>query len=82
MIETHPEEIFIKNVLDVQVDGLRGINRYVIRSMWDVKQEDERGVWYKLVQRVIEDITYTWDEIEQEGGIAEINKQLKECYNV
>ncbi|GIO42454.1 hypothetical protein [Paenibacillus apis] len=79
MTTSQPEEIFIKNVLDVDVDGLRHINRYVIRSMWDVRQEDGR---YKLVQRVIEDITYTWDEIEQEGGIAEINKQLKECYNV
>ena len=74
-----PKEIFIKNILDVDVDGLRQRNRYVVRAMYDVKQPDG---YYKLVQRVIEDVTMTWDEIEEEGGVAEVNKQLRECYNV
>ena len=83
MIESkHREAVFIKNTLDVDVDALNSRNRYIVRAMYDVRQEDERGVWFKLEQRIIEDVTLTWDEIEQEGGIAEINKQLTECYNV
>ncbi|KTS84462.1 hypothetical protein NS115_03795 [Paenibacillus jamilae] len=82
MSELNPQEIFIKNVLNVDVDGLKHKNRYVVRAMYNVRQEDESGVWYKIVQRVIEDLTLTWDEIEEEGGVCEINKQLKECYNV
>lgn len=77
------KEIFIKNVLNVEVDGLRGTNRYIVRAMYDVeKVHPLHGSYYDITQRVVEDITYTWDEIEQEGGIAEIEKQLKECYNV
>lgn len=74
-----PKEIFIRNVLNVDVDGLRHRNRYVVKAMYDVEQPDG---YYKLVQRVIEDVTMTWDEIEEEGGVAEVNKQLRECYNV
>jgi len=80
--QLQPKEIFIKNDLQVDVDGLRHRNRYIVRAMYDVRHEDERGVHYKLEQRVIEDLTLTWDEIEQEGGVVEINKQLKKCYNL
>ena len=73
------KEIFIKNVLDVEVDGLRGINRYVVKAMYDEIQEEGYAT---IKYRTIEDITLTWSEIEEEGGIAEINRQLKEIYNV
>lgn len=76
------EEIFVKNVLDVEVDGLRGTNRYIVKAQYDVRKEDARGVWYELKHKVIEDLTLTWKEIEEEGGVAEINKQFKECYAV
>lgn len=77
------KEVFIKNILAVDVDGLRHRNRYVVKAMYDVRHEDERGEeYYKIEHRVIEDVTLTWDEIEQEGGVAEINKQLKERYNL
>lgn len=77
-----PDEIFIKNVLDVDVDGLRGTNRYKVKAMYDVRREGHSGHYYEIKFKLIEDITFTWDEIEREGGIAEINKQLNECYNV
>lgn len=73
------KEFFIKNILDVDVDAMRQRNRYIVRALYDVEQP---GGFYKLDQRTIEDLTLTWDEIEQEGGIAEVNKQFKECYNV
>ena len=73
------KEIFIKNILDVDVNASRQVNKYIVRSMYDVEQEDG---FYKLEQRVIEDLTLTWDEIEQKGGVGEINRQLKERYNI
>lgn len=65
--------------MDVKVDGLRGVNHYTIKQMFDEVNEEGIAI---IKHRLIEDITLTWDEIEKEGGIAEINKQFKECYNV
>lgn len=73
------QEHFIRNILDCEVDGLRHKNRYIIRAMLDVEQEDGT---YELEQRVIEDVTITWDEIEEKGGLSEVNKQFKEHYNL
>ena len=73
------KEIFIRNVMDVDVDGLKGVNRYTIKQMYDVVNEEGYAT---IKHRSIEDLTLTWDEIEEEGGIAEINKQFRECYNV
>jgi hypothetical protein len=71
--------IFIKNIVSVDVDGLKGINHYTIKAQYN--KIDNEG-YATLVHKLIDEFDYTWDEIEQEGGIAEINKQLKECYNV
>lgn len=73
------ERIFIKNWLSVDVDGLRGVNRYRIYAMYDEEQSNGR---YELKNTLIEDLEMTWEEIEKEGGIHEINKQLKECWNI
>ena len=73
------KEIFIKNVMGVDVDGLKGVNKYTIKQMYNVVNEEGYAT---IKHRLIEDLTLTWDEIEEEGGIAEINKQFRECYNV
>lgn len=73
---------FIKNVLDVDVDGLRGVNHYTIKAMYNKECTDKRGSWWEIEHKLIDEFDYTWDEIERDGGIAEINKQLKEIYGV
>ena len=70
---------FIKNVLEVEVDGLRGNNHYVVKGMYD--QIDNDGI-ATIVFKLVDEFNYTWDEIERDGGIAQVNKDLKECYGV
>lgn len=74
------KEIFIKNVLEVDVDGARQENRYIVRALYDVDHEGDGE--YSLEQRIIEDVTMSWKEIEKEGGIVEVNKQFKEGYDL
>lgn len=70
---------FIKNVLNIDVDGLRGINHYVIKAMYDKIDEDNFAT---TVFKLIDEFDLSWKEIEEKGGIEEINKQLKERYGV
>lgn len=72
----------IKNIVEVDVDGLRGINHYTIKAMYNEIHEDERGKWADIVYKTIDEFDLTWDEIEEEGGIAKINKDIEECYGV
>lgn len=71
------EKQFIKNVLDIEVNGFTGAIRYVVREMFDVIDKDGFGI---IEQKVIEDVTMTREEIKEEGGHQEIINQLKECY--
>lgn len=74
---------FIKNVVGVDVDGLRGINHYRISAMYNEIHIDENGKeWADIVFKVIDEFDYSWDDIERDGGIAQVNKDLKECYGV
>ena len=69
--------VFIKNIVDVKVDGLRGLNHYKITAMYDEIHEDGHA---SIKQIVVDEFDYTWSEIEREGGIAQFNKNMKECY--
>lgn len=74
---------FIKNVCDVDVDGLREVNHYRISAMYNEIHVDENGKeWADIVFKVIDEFDYSWDDIERDGGIAQVNKDLKECYGV
>lgn len=68
---------FLRNYLNVDVDGFTCTVRYVVRAMYDVIDEDGGGT---IEQEVVEDVTLTIEEIEKEGGHANIIEQLKECY--
>ena len=74
---------FIKNVCDVDVDGLREVNHYRISAMYNEIHVDENGKeWADITFKVVDEFDYTWDEIERDGGIAQVNKDLKECYGI
>lgn len=70
---------FIKNVLSVDVDGLKGVNHYTIKAQYNAI--DEEG-FATLNHKLVDEFDMTWDEIERDGGIAQVNKDLKECYGV
>lgn len=80
-METGRKE-FIKNVLDVKVDGLRGVNRYIVKAMYNVEKRDALGTWWEICLELIEDLEMSWNEIEEYGGVAQVNKDLNECYGV
>lgn len=73
---------FIKNIVEVDVDGLNGINHYTIKAMYNEITEDERGTYANIVYKTIDEFDYTWRDIEADGGIAQVNADLKECYGI
>lgn len=53
----------IKRILDVDVDGLKGIVKYVIQEMYDLI--DNEG-FATIKFRTIDEFTMTFSEIEEE----------------
>lgn len=68
---------FIKNVLDVEANGFACTVRYIVRAMYNVIDNDGFAM---IEQKVIEDVTLSDAEIEEEGGASKILEDLKECY--
>lgn len=68
---------FIKNVVDVDVDGLKQVNHYRVKAMYNVFGDDDVA---SISFVPLDEFDLTWKEIESEGGIGEINKQIKEEY--
>lgn len=68
---------FIKNVLDVEVNGFACKVRYIVRAMYNVIDDDGFAT---IEQKVIEDVTLSDAEIEEEGGASKVLEDLKECY--
>lgn len=74
---------FIKNIVDVDVDGLHNVNHYTIKAAYNRRNETESGfVYYDYCEKVIDEFDYTWAEITKDGGIGEVNRQIEECYGV
>ena len=71
---------FIKVIKDTKVDGLRGINTYTISILYNKRHIDKLGEYWSIETLVIDKFDYTWDEIERDGGIAQINNDIKEVY--
>jgi hypothetical protein len=71
--------IFIKNIIEVDVDGLKGINHYTIKAMYN--KIDAEG-YATLTHKLIDEFDYSWDDIEKDGGIVQVNKDFKETYGV
>lgn len=68
---------FIRNFLDVEVDGFNYTVRYIIRAMYDVV--DAEG-FSTLKQEIIEDVTMTDKEIEEAGGTSKVLSSFKERF--
>ena len=71
---------FIKTQSNVKVDGLKGINTYTISIVYNKKHTDKFGEYWSVETLVIDKFQLTWDEIEQDGGVEQINNDLKEVY--
>nr|DAS17901.1 MAG TPA: hypothetical protein [Caudoviricetes sp.] len=73
------EKQFIRNVLDIEVNGFTGAVRYIVKSMYDVIHEDG---FASIEQKNIEDVTMSRQEIKEEGGHQVIVEELKELYKI
>ena len=73
---------FIKVIKDTKVDGLRGINTYTISILYNKRHIDKKNnyEYWSVETLIIDKFQLTWDEIEQDGGVAQINKDIKEVY--
>ena len=73
---------FIKVIKDIKVDGLRGINEYTISILYNKRHIDKKNnyEYWTIETLVIDKFDYTWDEIEHDGGVEQINNDIKEVY--
>ena len=63
--------------LDVEVNGFACKVRHIVRAMYNVIDDDGFAT---IEQKVIEDVTLSDAEIEEEGGVSKVLEDLKECY--
>lgn len=68
---------FIKNVLDVEVNGFTCTVRYIIKAMYNVINDDGFST---IEFEPVEDVTFSSEELEEEGGASKVLADLKECY--
>lgn len=71
---------FIGNTVLVDVDGLKGINTYTVKACYEVTYRDERGEFAKTEFKEVDSFSLTWDEIEEDGGITQVSRDLAEAY--
>lgn len=73
---------FIKVIKDIKVDGLRGINTYTISILYNKRHIDKKNdyEYWSIETLDIDQFQLTWKEIEQNGGVEQINKDIKEVY--
>lgn len=70
---------FIKNVLDVDVDGMREINTYTVKAMYNKIDPDG---FSSVVFKPVAKLSLSWQEIEEAGGIAQVIALIKERYAI
>lgn len=67
----------IKNIVEVDVDRLNAKNHYTITAMYVEIGDDG---FADIVFKTIDEFDYTWADIEKDGGIAQVNADLREFY--
>lgn len=70
---------FIKNVLDVDVDGMREVNTYTVKAMYNKIDPD---AFASVVFEPVAKFSLSWQEIEEAGGIAQVNTLIKKQYEI
>lgn len=68
---------FIRNTVTVDVDGLKGVNHYTVKAMYNVVSDDG---FADIEFELIDEFDYTWAEINEDGGIAKVNADFRELY--
>lgn len=73
---------FIKVIKDIKIDGLRGINTYTISILYNKRHIDKKNnyEYWSVETLILDQFQLTWKEIEQDGGVEQINNELKEVY--
>ena len=80
-MENTAKATYVKTLISVDVDGLKGVNHYTVKDQLDVPMHDDRGDYSKIDFLTVTKFDITWTEIEQRGGVAKVNQWLKEKYH-
>lgn len=72
----------IKRKLEVSVDTVREINFYKIIDIFDYVWSDGVEKRASVETELVAAPSYTWEEIDQAGGITQFNRSLKACYGI
>lgn len=72
----------IKRKLEVSVDAAREINFYTIMDIFDYVWSDGVEKWASVETELVDELSYTWEEIDQAGGITQFNRSLKKRYGI
>lgn len=72
----------IKRKLEVSVDAVREINFYTIMDIFDYVWSDGVEKWASVETELVDELSYTWEEIDQAGGITQFNRSLKKRYGI
>lgn len=70
---------FIKIVLDVDVDGMREVNAYTVKAMYN--RIDPDGFASVVFEPVVK-FSLSWQEVEEVGGIAQVNALINERFKI
>lgn len=70
---------FIRHKLNVEADGLRHMNHYIVYAMYN-RIHDEG--WADVKSKVVEKFSISWDEMEKRGCPDVISKELRKKYNI
>lgn len=74
-------KVLIKNVLDVDVDGLKNTTRFKVEAMSDLCSDESD--YAEIVFDTVYDQTFTWNEIvEKYGNQGNLVKEIKNKFNI
>ena len=71
------KKVFMKRYVFVDIDGLRGINKYEVADQFDEIDDDGFG---EIKLETIDKFEYTWKEIDEEGGLDKLQSEIIDLY--
>lgn len=71
----------IKNVAHIEVNGFTLEAHIIVYAMYDVVYKDENGEYAEIESEVIDEFEITRSQILKDGGYAQLEKEIAECYN-
>ena len=69
--------VFVKRIINVNVDGLKNVNHYKVQDQFDKIDDDG---FADIAFKTVDEFDYTWSEIERDGGLSAIKQDILNTY--